>query len=91
MRDRENEITELMKEFMKIYNMLEDEESKDIYLCRLNFLISKDYRYIRKMIDRYVPNLAALNNKAIPDLLATLPPNVPIILYGAGEDAKANL
>lgn len=91
MRDRENEITELMKEFMEIYNMLEDEESKDIYLCRLNFLISKDYRYIRKMIDRYVPNLAALNNKAIPDLLATLPSNVPIILYGAGEDAKANL
>lgn len=82
---------EVFKKYREVYNALEDEESKDIYLNRLNFLISDDYKYMRHVIDNYVPELAALNNKAIPDLIATLPEEKPIILYGAGEDAKANL
>lgn len=35
-----------MKEYIDIYRMLEDKESKDIWLSRLNYLITGDYTYI---------------------------------------------
>lgn len=81
----------IIEKLRQVYDWLEDGESKDIYLNRLNFLISGDYKYLRYVIAKYVPNLAALNDKAIPELLEKLPPDKDIILYGAGEDAKANL
>ncbi|MCI8512374.1 MAG: FkbM family methyltransferase [Lachnospiraceae bacterium] len=74
-----------------VYNLLEDAESKDIYLNRLNFLITKDYRYIRHIIETHVPGLTTLNQSSILNLLSFLPKDKPILLYGAGEDAKANL
>ena len=39
-------MNELLLLYQKVYGMLEDEESRDIYLNRLNGLISRDYRYI---------------------------------------------
>lgn len=80
-----------MKNFQQIYCWLQDEESKEIYLNRLNFLISHDYKYMRYIISKYVPDMAALNDEAIPKLLKALPEDKDIILYGAGEDARANL
>lgn len=77
--------------FQKIYNWLEDEESKEIYLNRLCFVISRDYRYMRNIISKYVPDMAALNDEIIPELLKSVPKDKDIILYGAGDDARANL
>ena len=34
----------------RIYQMLADDESRDTYLNRLNFLISGNLKYIRKII-----------------------------------------
>lgn len=90
-----NNVVEITEEpiniIRRIYSWLCDKESKDIYLNRLNFVISNDYLYIQNIIHKYVPDMAALNDKAIPNLLNHLPNDKDIILYGAGEDARANL
>lgn len=39
----------------RIYQMLADDESRDTYLNRLNFLISGNLKYIRKIIRKYNP------------------------------------
>ena len=80
-----------IKVFQQIYSWLEDEESKYIYLNRLNFIISHDYTYMRNIINKYVPDMAALNDRVIPKLLKEIPKEQKFILYGAGEDARANL
>lgn len=81
----------ILEHFKKIYDWLEDEQSKEIYINRLNFLITGNYKYIHNIINKYVPDMAALNDIAIPQLLKQLPADKEIILYGAGEDARANL
>lgn len=80
-----------MKKISQIYSMLEDKESKEIYMNRLSMLITDNFDYMRDVIERYTPQLAALNNREIPKLLSSLPKEKPIMLYGAGNDAKANL
>lgn len=82
-------MSEIVYDFHRIYSWLEDEESKDIYLNRLNFLITGDYWYIRKIVSRYVPDLAILNDTEIPRLLSQIPQDVPFVLYGVGEGARA--
>lgn len=80
-----------MRNLHMIYDWLCDEESKEIFLNRVNFLVTNDYKYMHNIINKYVPDMAELNNKAIPKLLAELNSDKDIILYGAGEDARANL
>lgn len=82
---------ELILRLKEIYRLLEDEQSRDIYLNRLNFLITGDYSYIRYIVEKYVPELEPLNGKAVSNLLNSLSSDCPIILYGAGEDARSNL
>lgn len=82
---------ELILKLKEVYELLEDEQSKDIYLNRLNYLITGDYSYISHIVERYVPELEPLNGKAISSLLTSLDDDRPIFLYGAGEDARANL
>ncbi len=82
-------MSEIVYDFHRIYSWLEDEESKDIYLNRLNFLITGDYWYIRNIVSRYVPDLAILNDTEIPKLLSQIPQDAPFILYGVGEGARA--
>lgn len=74
--------------FSKIYCMLEDDISKDIYLNRLNYLITGDMKYMRYVVDTYLPHLSAMNGMTVQDLLAALPEDRKIILYGAGRDAE---
>lgn len=81
-------MNEIIGELRKIYGWLEDEESKDIFLKRLNFLITEDYRFMRDIVCRYVPDLAMLNEE-VPNLLLRVPQDKPFILYGVGEGARA--
>lgn len=78
-----------ISDFRRIYGWLEDEESKDIYLNRLNFLITGEFKYIRRIVERYLPELAALNDTEVPNLLAKIPADRPFVLYGVGEGAHA--
>ena len=76
---------EMMNKFQEIYAMLEDEESKDIYLNRLNYLISGDFRYMKYIIDKYVQTTG---NMTVEEWIASLPSEKSIVLYGAGNDAR---
>lgn len=83
------QVSKVVSDFRRIYGWLEDEESKDIYLNRLNFLLTGEYRYMRYIVDRYVPDLAILNDTEVPNLLARIPKDRSFILYGVGEGAQA--
>lgn len=73
-----------VSDLSQIYQMLEDDESKDVYLKRLNYLITGDLKYIRELR----PDLIVQNKKDINDLLAELPQNRNFVLYGAGKVAQ---
>lgn len=68
--------------------MLEDDESKDIYLKRLCYLISGDFRYIRELLSSHRPDLVLQVGKALSPLMSELPKNRSFILYGAGGNAN---
>lgn len=76
-----------ISDFSKIYQMLEDDESKDIYLKRLCYLISHDVKYIRELVSSYRPDLTPQNGKNPSDLITDLPQGKSFVLYGAGADA----
>lgn len=79
-----------ISDFSEIYQMLEDEESKDIYLKRLNYLITGDFKFMEEIIHSYQPELF-LKKKDVNDLLSELPQNRNFVLYGAGKDARLML
>ena len=70
----------------QIYQMLEDEESKFIYLNRLNYLISGDTKYMDKIVETYLPELPVW--KGEDQFLAELPPDRPLVLFGAGSTGR---
>ncbi len=74
----------MLEEYARVYGMLGDEISRDIYLHRINYLVSGDYRYIKEMITAYIPNLKPLGGKTMEELRAALPEDRQIVLYGAG-------
>lgn len=77
-----------ISDFIKIYQMLEDDESKDIYLKRLCYLISGDFRHIRELVGSHRPDLVPWNGKNTDHLFIDLPKNRNFVLYGAGRDAR---
>ena len=70
-----------------VYDMLEDEESKEIYLNKLSWLISGKYKYLRKIVSTYAPGLTPADQNIL-DLCNSMPMGNRIILYGAGADGK---
>lgn len=80
-----------IKRFRRVYEMLEDEESRDIYLTRLNWLISDDKRYIDQIVDRYlngIPSQTALQQEILARMRGAMPAGRKIVLYGAGKTGR---
>ena len=71
--------------------MLEDEESRNIYLNRLNYLVSGDKKYITNIVTTYVPSLPPLCGKSVDDLLFQIPHDNGLVLFGAGRYAEESL
>lgn len=80
-----------LEQYQKVYGMLEDEQSKDIYLNRLNYLISNNKRYIDAIVSAYLPMAPLKEDKTIFDLRNSMPANRKIVFYGAGTVGKAIL
>lgn len=78
----------MMEQCTKVYGMLEDEASRDIYIHRLNYLVSGDYRYIREIVTKYLPGLSPLTGKTMEDLRGSIPSDRKVVLYGAGAFGK---
>lgn len=72
-----------LKNYIQVYRMLEDEESRDIYLRRLNWLISGDKKYIDSIVAAYLPEAPLF--KTFAEIRDSIPDNRKVILYGAGE------
>lgn len=85
------------EQYRKVYEMLEDEVSRRIYLSRLNYLISGNERYITDMVDTMTmcyPCLANglwYRNRIVQNLKDSLPADQGIVLYGAGKFASETI
>jgi len=71
--------------------MLEDEGSRDIYLSKLNWLISGNRKYFDVIVAVYLPGVSLVTKTAIADMRKTMPQNGKIILYGVGTMGKSIL
>lgn len=79
----------VLEEMGKVYHMLEDEESKFIYVNKLNYLITGEMQYIKKIVNRCLPRFPVYDRtKGMSYLIANLPKDRQIILYGTGQDAE---
>lgn len=76
-----------LQDVFKIYDILEDSQSKDIFLKRLNYWITGDFKYIRDIVTTYTPHLVPWNDESFATLLMSLPKDRGYVLYGAGRDA----
>ena len=80
----------MLEKYRRVYSMLGDEESRNIYLNRLNWLISGDLKYIDKIVTAYLPQSfpCPLYGKSLEEsvleIQAKLPAERGIVLYGAG-------
>lgn len=70
-----------------VYGMLEDQASRDIYLNRLNYLVSDDYRYIDNIIKRCLPQMRTWE-EAARVWREAMPADRRFVLYGAGNTGK---
>lgn len=76
----------ILENLRSVYQLLEDEESKYVYIHRLNYLITGDRSYIDQIVTTYMPHLPV--RKRIEDILSWMPAKHGIILYGAGEQGE---
>ena len=77
------------EQFNKVYNMLEDKESKDIFINKVNYILTKERKYIDNIIMKYLPEFKECGIEE--DLYREIKrrfPHAQIIMYGAGENAR---
>lgn len=75
-----------IQDIVEVYNMLGDDESKDVYLKRMNYLITGDDGYIIDIIKQYQPHLWP--EEAMNHLLNDMPKDKDFVMYGAGGDGR---
>lgn len=68
----------------EVYNHLSDEQSRDIYLKRLEYLNSGNQQCFLSINERYSPKLAKTPEAIVLDYIKSLPKDKMVILYGAG-------
>lgn len=83
----ENAINNLIQ----VYNMLEDDQSKDIYLKRLNYVLTGDFQYIRDIVLTWRPDLVPWTSDSMGfrHMLKSLPADRNYVFCGAGAEAVA--
>lgn len=74
-----------LRDLKKVYGMLQDDESRDIYLNRLNYMVTGDFEYIHRIASAYLPQIPRWDGSAITDAFMKLPGNRDFVLYGAGQ------
>ena len=78
----------LIETMSKVYEWLADEQSRDIYMNRLNYLISGDFKYIMNILESYSSELLEDSRKRVDDILTSISGDNSFVLYGAGGDAR---
>lgn len=79
----------ILENYRKVYRMLEDKESRDLYISRLNWLISEDWKYAGNMVTASLEEAVTYGvGKLIKELRDSMPKDRKIVLYGAGKLAE---
>lgn len=84
-------LREYFEQSNKVYSLLEDKESKDIFMYKSMFYGSYDYRYIFEMVDRYT-QLSTLDfrwDDFIKKIKYACEKGKKIVIYGAGGEGLA--
>lgn len=71
-----------MENIQEIYKKLQDDESKLIYIDRLNYSITQDVSYLGKMVDRVIKGKAVWQK--FLKRLVELARNYELVIFGAG-------
>lgn len=80
----------MITDLERVYRWLCDLESQEIFLNRLNYNITGDFRYISNIVDKYVQRIS--NNFSWEDLISrikNLTDETKIVIYGAGGEGDA--
>lgn len=78
--------TEVISELAHIYSLLEDQESREVFCARMNWLMTGNYSYIADITEKYRPELVGHPYVSVDEVLAIVKDS-PVIFYGAGGDA----
>lgn len=76
------------EDYQKVYRMLADGQSREIYMNRLNWLLTSDWKYIEAIVRAFQKMPPHRQGKSIKDLRNDLPKNETFVLYGAGKFAE---
>lgn len=79
---------QIIKELAYIYTSLMDDLSKKLYINRLNWLVTGDFKYIEKIVNLSHPNIPVWNQRSEKEFISLLPKNEKIVFYGAGSFAE---
>ncbi len=78
-----------MEQVKQVYGMLEDEESKDIYIHRMDYLVTGNPCYLDHIIDAYVPDLKRKGCSLAQDLDDRFH-GLDVIIWGCGYSVRNN-
>lgn len=76
-----------LQDLKRVYRILGDAESRDIYCKRLNYLMTDDFKYMKEVIKTYTHGLEISLDERIKASLDSLPDGRDFVLYGAGKYA----
>lgn len=75
---------EVLKGLGDIYGMFEDELSRELYLNRLNWLVTGDFTYIESIVKKSHPDIPVWNRREEKEFVNILPKDKKIVFYGMG-------
>jgi FkbM family methyltransferase len=75
-----------MIRFQNVYNLLNDKESKDIFIKKMMFYITKDYSHIFEIVSSYVKTEGVFKWDLLIESLLEASKTKRIIIYGAGGE-----
>lgn len=78
---------ESISELRKIYGYLSDEESREIFKLRMEYLITGDYHPIETICQKYLPTLQSGPLYSVDEIIK-MSGERHIVCYGAGGDAS---
>lgn len=76
---------EAINELRKVYEVLSDEESREIFRLRMEYLLTGDYRSIEAITRKYLPTLST-SPYYTPDEIVKMAGEKDIVIYAAGGD-----
>lgn len=79
-----------MEQLKQVYDMLEDEESKDIYINKVNYLVTGKSCYLDHIIDICVPDLKRMKCSLAQDIRNRFP-GFDVIIWGCGYTVRNNI